>query len=123
MKELDIKHTVSFDDSMIKGNYSGMGIRDFEESDDKLFYHIFTGIKSLKSPVKISIQSNFIETFRDFLKEKQNKGEVRIKNLSKDFILLPRYSQKLKSDEFSLPKSILPLFPEHLKTQNLRSYY
>jgi hypothetical protein len=86
-----------------------------------MFYHILTGIKGLKAPVKVSFTTTLVQGFREYLKDQNNDGEVKQKSISRQLVLLPKYNPKLTEDQFSIPHALTPLFNEQSMSQ-LKSY-
>lgn len=106
----------------MKDEYKGVLIRNYEKEEKDLFYHLYTSIKTLKDPVEVTFESKSVESFKNFLRNRQNSGEVKVSESSKTLILLPKYNPDLRHDEFCVPNSMLPIFPEHSKSLNLRTY-
>lgn len=77
-----------------------------------MFYHIYTSQKALKEPIKVEISTTLIQNFKDYYKNKQNDDFVYNVKQTKELILLPKYVSSLGTDEFYLPGSLMPLFPE-----------
>ena len=94
-------------------------IRDYE-NDEKVydFFHIYTSQASLKDPISVTIHSTYFSTFKDYLKEEQ-KDNINVYKQSKKLVLLPIYSQKLKPKQYSVPKSMTPIFDDHDDTLHI----
>lgn len=75
-----------------------------------MFYHIFTSHKNLNQPIKVKIKSTILQSFKEFIKDKQNDGSVKTLKAEKELVLLPKYKASLKSTEFYLPQTLLPIF-------------
>lgn len=93
-----------------------------DDKDHNNFFHILTGIRSLKAPIKVSIKGTAIQSFKDYLKDKQSDGDVRIKEISRELILLPKFSEKLIDNDFALPNILRPLFADHSKIDEQKAY-
>lgn len=76
-------------------------MRNYQQKEDiNLFYHIFTSHQNLNQPIKVKIKSTILQTFKEFIKDKQNDGTVKTLKAEKELVLLPKYKAALKSSEF-----------------------
>ena len=85
------------------------------------FYHVYTGIKSLTKHVKVEIQSESIQSFKDFQKDQQNDGSAKVSKESKSYVLIPKYKRDLAIDEILLPKKLNPVFSSD-QSSNLKTF-
>lgn len=97
-------------------------MRNYESNNNDVeFYYIYTGLKALIQPVSVEIYAGILQSFKDFLKNQQNDGEVKFNKNSQSYVLLPKYNSNLKPGEFCLPQTLLPVFPEETLSE-LRTY-